>query len=62
MWLVHKEYTPWFRSLVDTKLKTGNAIVLRNPDEIEGFIRDVAGETNLRPNNRMQPDAAKLRR
>ena len=62
MWLVHREYTPWFRSLVDTKRKTGNAIVLGSPNEIAGFISDVAGEPQLRPHKRMQSAVTKLRR
>ena len=54
MWLVHKEYTPWFRKLVSAKSKTGNVVVLKNPGEIGGFIKDVEKEYKLRPNKGLQ--------
>ena len=38
MWLVHKEYTPWFRRLVKANEKTGKVIVLHNPAGLVGFI------------------------
>ena len=41
MWLVHKEYTPWFRQLLNVKSKTGNVIVLHNPTELNKFVREV---------------------
>ena len=59
MWLVHKEYTPWFRKLVIAKSETGNTVVLKDPSEIAKFVRDVESESKLRPNKRMQTDLLK---
>jgi len=54
MWLVHKEYTPWFRKLVSAKSKTGNVVVFKNPGEITRFVRDVEKTSKLRPNKGLQ--------
>ena len=54
MWLVHKEYTPWFRKLVSAKSKTGNVVVLKNPNEIDRFIRNVEKESKLHLNKGLQ--------
>ena len=41
MWLVHKEHTPWFRKLLSAKGRNGNVIVIRNPIELDKFVREV---------------------
>ena len=41
MWLVHRQYTPWFRELVAEKSKTENAVVLKSPAEIARLIKNL---------------------
>jgi adenylate kinase family enzyme len=38
MWLVHRQYTPWFRELVRSNQQSGNVIVLRQRAEIQALI------------------------
>jgi adenylate kinase family enzyme len=56
MWLVHKEYTPWFRKLLAVKGKFGNVRILRNPKEMARLIQDAEKESKLHSSNCMQPD------
>ena len=48
MWLVHKEYTPWFRTLMAAKRASGNVVILRKPAEMGGFLRQVEQEVETR--------------
>ena len=41
MWLVHREYTPWFRRLVEARRKTGQVVVLESPGDSARFIEEV---------------------
>ena len=49
MWLVHKEYTPWLRELIETKQRTGKVVVLRCPRESPRFVQGIPGESTIRP-------------
>jgi len=35
MWVVHREYTPWFRRLVKKEASAGKVVVLSNPEELK---------------------------
>ena len=59
MWLVHKEYTPWFRQLLKVKCKSGNVVVMHSPEEMERLVRGTETGTQLRPDNRLQSVPAK---
>ena len=38
MWLVHREYTPWFRTLLSVKHESGNVVVFKNPQQMARFV------------------------
>lgn len=61
MWLVHREYTPWFRKLLAAKNKTGNVRILHNPKEMARLIHDVENESKLHY-KRMQSDKVPVER
>ena len=41
MWLVHREYTPWFRKLASQKSARGNVIILKNPGDLRTLYRQL---------------------
>ena len=58
MWLVHREYTPWFRTLVAAKRKSGNAIIFRNPKQMNDFLNNLKQQPGPVPDSPNHPAGA----
>ena len=44
MWLVHREYTPWFRRFVQVKAQTGHVITLRSTKDLKQLYRQLGSK------------------